>query len=203
MMVSDTIVQSIIKERSGNLKHQLMVSGATLSSYWIANYIVDFCTHIIPGIIAKMCIVYLEIDAPKFEILVFWFALANPLCIYILSFIFDSDGKASILIRVFYIVIGGAAPITMQILNIFNSETKMRWAPMLQKFFIYAPVYNFNYAYLKNVNRFILAFVAKKDFNVKVEDVLSWGCMGESIYILQVSAAIGFGFVFIAEFGII
>ena len=142
-MVSDTIVQSIIKERSGNLKHQLIVSGATLKAYWIANYIVDFCTHMIPGIVAKLCIVYFEIDAPKFEHLIFWFALANPLCIYILSFIFDSDGKASILLRIFYVVIGGAAPITMQILMVFT-ETKHDWAPWLNSYFIYAPVYNLN-----------------------------------------------------------
>jgi hypothetical protein len=131
MMVSDTIVQSIIKERQGNLKHQLMVSGATLQSYWIANYLVDFLTHLLPGVFAKVAIFYLEIDAPQFEHLLFWFAVANPLCIYTLSFIFDSDAKASVILRVFYVVLGGAAPIAMQILGIFNVETAEDWAPWL------------------------------------------------------------------------
>lgn len=90
-----------------------MVSGATLPAYWLANYLVDFATHMVPGLIAKLSIRWLEIDAPKIEYLFFWFSLANPLCIYILSFIFDSDAKASVIIRVFYVVVGGAAPIAM------------------------------------------------------------------------------------------
>ena len=132
MMMADTIVQSIIKERQGNLKHQLMVSGATLVSYWIANFIVDFSVHLVTAACTKAAIFHLGIDAPDIEYLLFWFSLANPLSIYIVSFIFDSDAKASIIMRVFYAVLGGAAPIAMQILMVFNTETRKIWAPWLE-----------------------------------------------------------------------
>ena len=43
----------------------------------------------------------------------------------------------------------------------------------------------------------------KGEKKAKITDTLDAIVMGESIYMLQLSAAVGFGFVFIAEFGII
>lgn len=44
-------------------------------------------------------------------------------------------------------------------------------------------MYNLNFGYLNNVNRYILAFheTYKKR---KVEDLFHWNTMGESIYVL-------------------
>ena len=77
-----------------------MVSGTGPVAYWTANYIVDVIIHLIPAVVARCCIYYCEIDAPKSEVVFFWFALANPVFIYTLSFIFDTEMKASVLIRV-------------------------------------------------------------------------------------------------------
>jgi hypothetical protein len=41
MMVSDALIQNIIKERQRNTKHQMMISGSGLLSYWIGNYLAD------------------------------------------------------------------------------------------------------------------------------------------------------------------
>ena len=44
LMVSDTLCQTLIHERKTNLKHQLIVSGASPLSYWTANYLIDVLT---------------------------------------------------------------------------------------------------------------------------------------------------------------
>jgi len=41
MMVSDSQIQAIIKEREKDVKHQIMISGCSLSAYWIGNYLAD------------------------------------------------------------------------------------------------------------------------------------------------------------------
>jgi hypothetical protein len=51
-MVSDALIQSIIKERTLNLKHQPIVSGLSRKAYWTANYIVDVIIHLIPMAVA-------------------------------------------------------------------------------------------------------------------------------------------------------
>lgn len=139
--------------------------------------------HMIPAVVAKITIEYLRIDAPEIEVLFFWFSLSNPLCVYILSFLFDTDAMASIIIRIFYFVVGGAAPITLQILSIFNVQTQRTWAPWLRQFFVYAPVFNLNYGYLNTVNRFILSFHGGTK-EAKLMQPSDWHIAGESIYVL-------------------
>jgi hypothetical protein len=50
MMISDSLIQSVIKERQKNVKHQIMVSGCSLSAYWIGNYAADIIFHSIPSV---------------------------------------------------------------------------------------------------------------------------------------------------------
>jgi len=116
LMVSDALIQSIIKERTSNQKHQLMVSGTSKKAYWTANYIVDVIIHLLPAGVALACISHLEIDAPESWQIFVWFALTNPLFVYAISFCFDSDGTASILIRIVYFILGALGPIAIQVL---------------------------------------------------------------------------------------
>lgn len=41
MMVSDSQIQAIIKEREKDVKHQMMISGCSLTAYWVGNYLAD------------------------------------------------------------------------------------------------------------------------------------------------------------------
>lgn len=198
-MVSDTLVQSIIKERQGNLKHQLMVSGATSASYWISQYLVDIVFHMIPAIFAKVSIILFEIDAPECEILFFYFALVNPVFVYAVSFIFDRDTKASVLIRVFYFVLGGLAPIAIQVLQVINYRC-LEIATELEKWFIAAPIFNLNYGYVSIVNRRILALIRNKDENYYKP--LDNAIAGKSVYSLQKLWLFCWVFVILAELGV-
>ena len=123
-----------------------------------------------------------EIDAPEPEILFFWFALVNPLFIYCVSFVFDNEGLASVLLRLFYFILGGIAPIAIQVLVVINARC-IEIGGQLKEWFIFAPIFNLNYAYLNIVNRKIIARLGKKD--PEAVRILDWEVTGRYIFILQ------------------
>jgi hypothetical protein len=41
MLISDSLIQNIIKEKQRNVKHQMIISGASLPAYWMSYYIGD------------------------------------------------------------------------------------------------------------------------------------------------------------------
>lgn len=116
MMMADQIVQSLIKERQTNVKHQIMVSGASKLAYWTANFFVDFSYHMLIGLVARVSVHCLEIDAPDLEYIFLTFSIVNPLFVYALSFLFDTDSKASVVVRIIYFALGGVAPIAIMVL---------------------------------------------------------------------------------------
>ena len=129
-----------------------MISGASKLAYWTSHYVVDVIMHIIPAVIAVTMIRYLEIDAVDCEYVFGAFCLANPVFIYAISFFFDQDAKASVIVRVFFFVFGGVAPIAIQILEVVNKRTK-EIGDELKIYFIYVPVYNLTFGYLSIINR--------------------------------------------------
>jgi ABC-2 family transporter protein len=41
LMISDSLIQNILKEKARNVKHQIMISGCSLSAYWLGHYVGD------------------------------------------------------------------------------------------------------------------------------------------------------------------
>ena len=99
-----------------------MISGASKFAYWMSNYIIDTSFHIIYAIVGILTINVLDMDVPEAHRLMLNFAFINPLFVYALSFLFDSDSKASVVIRVIYFAMGGCAPIASQVLQVINRE---------------------------------------------------------------------------------
>ena len=93
-----------------------MVSGASKLAYWASNFFVDFLYHLLIAQVARLSIHLSGIDAPDVEEIFFVFSIVNPVFIYALSFISDSDAKASVLVRILYFALGGVAPIAIQVL---------------------------------------------------------------------------------------
>lgn len=51
-----SIVSFIVKEREDKSKHQQIVSGMNIASYWIGNYIYDFLLYLVVAIFSVvMC----------------------------------------------------------------------------------------------------------------------------------------------------
>ena len=60
-----------------------------------------------------MTIFYLGINAPDTYTLLTVFSFVNPIFVYALSWVFESDAQASVLVRILYFAFGGAAPIAI------------------------------------------------------------------------------------------
>ena len=88
-----------------------MISGASKLAYWTSNYVIDVTFHLIYAMVGTFTIQALDMDVPEAYRLLISFAFINPMFVYALSFLFDSDSKASVVIRVLYFVMGGCAPI--------------------------------------------------------------------------------------------
>ena len=76
------------------------------------------------------------------------FVVANPMFIYALSFIFDNDAKASVLVRVGYFLVGGVAPLIQQVLYVIDNPDCWDWADWLKRYYIFFPIFNLNDAYI-------------------------------------------------------
>lgn len=109
-------------------------------------------------------IFYLEIDAPDTYTLLTAFSFVNPLFVYVLSWLFENDVQASVLVRVLYFAFGGAAPIAIQVLQVINREC-IEWAAWLKQYFYYWPIYNLNFGYLSISNRKMIELLKKMPEN--------------------------------------
>jgi len=64
MMVSDSQIQAIIRERERDVKHQIMISGCSLTAYWMGNYIADIINQGLLSIIAIVSIHAFGLEIP-------------------------------------------------------------------------------------------------------------------------------------------
>ena len=143
-------------------------------------------------------IFYLEIDAPDTYTLLLTFSFVNPVFVYALSWLFDTDVQASVLVRVLYFALGGAAPISIQVLQVINRET-VEWADWLKQYFYLWPIYNLNFGYLSISNRKMIELLKKMPADSL--EPLDWECAGEAVHDLGRCFAFCLVFVLLAELG--
>lgn len=92
MMISDTLMMSLIKEKQLAIRHQIIISGGSKLSYWLSHYLIDVITHGIPATLTLISVVKYEVDAPNVDVLFVWFCFTNPLFIYCFQYLFKHDG---------------------------------------------------------------------------------------------------------------
>lgn len=51
-----SMIAFLVKEREENVKHQQLVSGISIFSYWFSNYLMDFTKHMIPAIFCSLMV---------------------------------------------------------------------------------------------------------------------------------------------------
>ena len=102
-MIPASVVSQIVGERENNVKHQQMISGASLSSYWISNYVVDFMKSLIPISVAIAFIYVFKVDLPDAWILFLLFAVSIHPFTYATSFLFKNENKAQTYTILFHV----------------------------------------------------------------------------------------------------
>lgn len=92
-----------------------MISGSSLSAYWISQYISDVLFQVPHATLAIAGVWIFKIDAPEVMYLFFGIVMVNPLFIYVFSFFFDKEDSASMAIKIVYFLYGIIFPITIAV----------------------------------------------------------------------------------------
>lgn len=150
------------------------------------------------GSVAQLAIKVCNIDAVDFDQILLLFAIVNPCFVYSMTFFFETDSKASVLIRIMFFVLGGVAPITIQILRVVNPRTN-QIGEMLKPYFVPWPIYNLTMSYISIINRQMLTLYHES--NTPLEP-LDFKIAGESYEYLQVCFLYCFSFLILCEIGV-
>jgi len=60
--VPSSIIAYLVRERENHVKHMQLISGVSLFSYWLSNFIVDFVKSLIPAIFAIFMMSAYDVD---------------------------------------------------------------------------------------------------------------------------------------------
>lgn len=124
-----SIAAFIVKERVNNCKHQQIVSGMNIGSYWFGNYIYDYILYaVVAGFSVGMCVAFdiaelIEEEAiGAMNMLFFFFGLANIPFTYVVSNLFQKYSNAQGSVYFFNFAAGGLLPIIILTLRWIDSD---------------------------------------------------------------------------------
>jgi len=68
-MIPSSTVSYILTEREKNLKHMQLISGMSLSAYWIGNFIFDLLKALVPTVIVIALIYAFELKVSDLQLI--------------------------------------------------------------------------------------------------------------------------------------
>jgi ATP-binding cassette subfamily A (ABC1) protein 3 len=97
-----SLITFTVKEREDQVKHQHLVSGVSLLSYWLSNYFMDFAKHLMPAVFSILMMLAFNItvftdESRTFGAVSLLFLLYGWSIIpfsYLFGFLFKSYGNA-------------------------------------------------------------------------------------------------------------
>ena len=154
-MIPAGVASQIVNERETNVKHQQVISGANLSSYWLSNYFVDWIRSMISILVAIIFVYVFGVDLPDAWVLFLLFALAIHPFTYATSFLFNRENIAQTLTILFHVFVGGLFSIAILVLQSFSSTKKI--GDVLRWFFKIIPSFSVIFGILQISTREIFA----------------------------------------------
>lgn len=134
-MIPAGVASQIVSERESNVKHQQYISGASMVSYWISNYVVDLIRSLIPISVAIICVFAFNVDLPEAWILFLLFAISIHPFTYATSFWFKKENMAQSMTILLHIFLGGFIAIAILVLRAFDDTRDvakiLRWFPKI------------------------------------------------------------------------
>jgi ATP-binding cassette subfamily A (ABC1) protein 1 len=101
------------KELHHNSKHQQMISGARVVSFWLSSFAFDMLTYMIPWSLSILSIIWVDLsqlvdNGALFAccVLLLGYGLSITSCTYALSFLFDKHTQAQIIVVLFNVFLG-------------------------------------------------------------------------------------------------
>ncbi|EAR81921.2 ABC transporter family protein (macronuclear) [Tetrahymena thermophila SB210] len=158
-----SLISFIVKERTEKIKHQQLVSGVSLYTYWFSNYLVDFIKYIIPAVFSILMILAYDISSftessclAAISLMVFLYGWSVIPFSYFTSFIFGDYGNAQVSSFFINFLFGGIMPMVIFILRIIDSTESAAIA--IGWIFRIIPSFSFGYGIMNIGNRNLYAF---------------------------------------------
>ena len=126
-----SLITYIVKERECNAKHQQIVSGASISAYWLSNFLFDIVKYMIPAVINVLAAIILnasaltdgeKLGALWLDFMLYGFAVIP--FVYLTSFFFTNYGTAQIASFLFNFGTGFIGSLVVAILRMFDFNGK-------------------------------------------------------------------------------
>ena len=153
-----SLIVIIVKERENNVKHQQIVSGVSLTAYWLSNLLVDFLKYLIPCFatigILFMYNVTTFIGSSALSATLSLFVLFGPSMIlftYLFSFMFTSPSKAQFIIFLLSYMGGSILMIASFIFRLLNS-TRDVWVNFVEFGLRLLPIYDLSFGLFSIAN---------------------------------------------------
>ena len=154
-MIPAGVASQIVNERETNVKHQQIISGVNLSSYWLSNYFVDWIRSMISILVAIIFIYVFRVDLPDAYVLFLLFSLSIHPFTYATSFLLKQQNVAQTLTILFHSFSGGFLAIAILVLQSFRSTKSI--GNVLRWFFKIIPSFSVIFGILQISSREILA----------------------------------------------
>mmetsp|Transcript_11894 Transcript_11894/g.11879 ORF Transcript_11894/g.11879 Transcript_11894/m.11879 type:complete len:263 (+) Transcript_11894:1972-2760(+) len=196
-MIPTGVAASIVNERESNVKHQQIISGSSMVSYWLSNYTVDFIRSMIPMTFAIIMVFVFSVDLPFIWVHFFLFALAIHPFTYATTFWFKKESVAQIITIIMNLFLGAFVTTAVLVLQSFESTrsaaTYIRWFPKI------FPSFSVVNGILQISARNILSIAMGKD---STDAALSFEVAGGDALFLGIDIFLWWGVLIMYETGI-
>ena len=145
-LIPANFITIIIKERENNSKHLQIISGISLFSYWLNNYIFELVKYYIIGGICILIIYLFDFYKKYFIFLYIEYGPAMVSFTYLFSFIFTSEDKGQtciLLVNLLIGTLGGSAVLIMRYEdNLINKAKTLAYILRIIPSFCFSYGYN-------------------------------------------------------------
>ena len=169
-LIPANFVTIIIRERENNSKHLQIISGISLLSYWVNNFIFEIVKYYIIG---GICLVILKLFKFYEDYLVILYLLYGPPMVaftYIIGCLVKREGTGQVLVILINLVVGAIGGTAVFIMRMYKQLIDK--AIPLAKFFRIIPSFCFCFGYNLLVDRY---YIFAADFEKEMDDIISWG----------------------------
>jgi len=168
-LIPANFVTIIIREKENNSKHLQIISGISLMSYWVNNFIFELVKYYIVG---AVCLVFLEAFGFYEDYVVVLYLLYGPPMVaftYIIGSLVKREGTGQVLVILINLVFGAIGGTAVFVMRMY--QKLMGTAIPLAKVFRIIPSFCFCYGYNTLASRY---FIFTADYKREMKGIISW-----------------------------
>lgn len=120
-LIPSSIIIFIVQELETNLKHQQVVTGVSITAYWLANAVVDTVKSLIPCGLSIALLYAFDIGIPYAWLLMIIYCFTIVPFTYAMSFLFTKENVAQTFTLLFHFFISVAFTVIVSVLRSYDS----------------------------------------------------------------------------------